>query len=70
MKQLNVYFEDNEYKEMEKLKESLGSISWRVFILDLTKQGLKAIENIKAKNGERKKDEKSNGNINKKDTRD
>jgi predicted CopG family antitoxin len=36
MKQINVYFEDEEYKRLARVKDGL---SWREFILKLTQEG-------------------------------
>lgn len=32
MKQINVYFEDNEFEELERIKDSFGKISWKDLI--------------------------------------
>ena len=48
MKQLNVYFEDEEYNKMSKVKEKLN-LSWHDFMLLLTEKEAQIIKNGKNK---------------------
>jgi len=44
MKQLNIAFEDKEFKKIEKIKETHGG-NWHDFILDIARKYSEEIEN-------------------------
>jgi len=47
MKQINVYFDDDEYK---KLIEKKGKLTWHNFIIKLLKGGIRQDEKNKSRN--------------------